>query len=279
TALGAGAWWVGVGRFTSVPGVLQLTEAAATKSLDQAGLGVEVGRGAYSETVPEGRVLATDPKAGDRILNGGTVTLTLSLGKERYDVPKVRGLTEDAAQDAIAAAKLVAGTSREAYDEKVPEGKVVGSDPPAGIRVKPGTAVILTVSRGPKPIDIRDWTGRSADRAIAVLEQLGLVVDASEDWSTEVPIGRVISQSPSSGQLFRGDQVTLVVSKGPELVTIPSGLRATGVRYATRALEALGLVVKTRESDAYLGLGFVSSVDPGEGEQVPIGSTVYLYLV
>lgn len=277
--LGGGAWWLGVGRYTQVPGVLRVSQAQAEATLADAGLQAKLGTGAYSETVPEGNVLASDPGAGDRVLDGGTVTLTLSLGKERYDVPSVRGMSEDAAQDALAAVNLVSSPSQEIYHEKVPEGRVVRSDPPAGTSVKPGTSVVLYVSLGPKPIEIRDWTGRDAARAAQVLGDAGLKVSITEQYDNTVPAGRVISQDPIVGPLFRGDTVNLVVSKGPELVTIPSGLRATGVGYATQVLEDLGLKVKTRHSDAYLGLGFVSSVSPGEGEQVPLGSTVYLYLV
>lgn len=277
--VGGGAWWLGVGRYTSVPAVLQLSQADAESKLSAAGLRVKVGPAAYSETVPKDAVLASDPGPGDRILHGGLVTLTLSLGKERYDVPAVRGLDEDAAQDALAKVKLVAAPSQEIYHEKVPEGRVVRSDPPAGTPLKPGTSVVLYVSLGPRPIEIRDWTGKDAAKASQALGDAGLKVVVDEEYDNTVPAGRVISQDPTAGPLFRGDTVTLVVSKGPELVTIPSGLRASGVDYATQVLEDLGLKVKTRKSDAYLGLGFVSSLSPGEGEQVPLGSTVYLYLV
>ncbi|MDP3894926.1 PASTA domain-containing protein, partial [Nocardioides sp.] len=81
------------------------------------------------------------------------------------------------------------------------------------------------------------------------------------------------------GTLFRGDEVRLVVSKGPELVTVPAGLVRSGVADATERLEALGFKVTTERSELYLGLGFVASVSPGEGEQVRKGSTITLYLV
>ena len=42
-----------------------------------------------------GRVVATDPAPGGQVLDGGTVTVTISLGKERYDIPKLKGMTED----------------------------------------------------------------------------------------------------------------------------------------------------------------------------------------
>jgi beta-lactam-binding protein with PASTA domain len=73
--------------------------------------------------------------------------------------------------------------------------------------------------------------------------------------------------------------VQLVVSKGPELVQIPDDIVASGKDAARQELEALGFVVDEQESDGYLGLGYVYSVSPGEGEMVPAGSTITLYLV
>ena len=100
-AVGAGAWWFGEGRYTPTPGVLGLTQSAAQQELEDAGLSGEVGDGVYSETVPEGKVVSTDPDPGDNVLDGGTVTLVLSLGKERYAIPTLRGQSEDEAQDAL----------------------------------------------------------------------------------------------------------------------------------------------------------------------------------
>ena len=51
-------------------------------------------------------MIETDPAAGSRILDDGTVTVTMLLGAERYKVPKVRGMSEDAAQDALLERKL-----------------------------------------------------------------------------------------------------------------------------------------------------------------------------
>jgi len=76
-----------------------------------------------------------------------------------------------------------------------------------------------------------------------------------------------------------GDTVTLVVSKGPELVEVPSGLVAMGVGAATDELESLGFEVDVQNSDNYIGLGFVFSTSPGSGDLVARGSTITLYLI
>ena len=278
--LGLGAWWFGWARWTQTPSVLGLNETAAVQKLESAGLEVDTGDPTYSETVAAGKVLSTDPGAGERVLDGGSVTVVLSLGKERYEVPKVRGMSEDAAQDALAGSNLEFGDSIGRYSDTVEEGAVLGSDPAAGTSLRPGTVVDLFVSEGPKPIKLRDWTGRDADAAQAWFEKRELDVARGEpQFSDTVPEGNVVSQTPASGTLFRGETVTLVVSQGPQLVEVPGGLIASGVDSARSELEALGFVVDVQEADEYIGLRFVLRVDPRSGSMVPRGSTITLYLI
>jgi serine/threonine protein kinase/beta-lactam-binding protein with PASTA domain len=279
-AAGLGAYWFGWARYTATPGVIGLTQQAATAKLDRAGLDVKVGDPAYSEDVPKGRVLSTDPDPGSRVLDHGTVTLSISLGKERYAVPKLARMTVDQAQDALLKQHLTYGRSILRYDDSAPKGMVLASNPAAGRREPPGFQVDLIVSRGPRPIHVRDWTGASADRAVRVLRAQGLEVDTShQEFSDSVPEGHVIAQTPGAGVLHRGDTVSLTVSKGPELVQIPGNLRAMGVEAAKELLQGLGFQVRIEHSDLYLGLGYVASSDPRPGSMAPRGSTVILRIV
>jgi eukaryotic-like serine/threonine-protein kinase len=278
--LGVGAWWFVDGRYTSTPSVLGLTRADAQSELAGAGLEVEWGDRAYSETVPLGHVVATDPGPGGKVLDGGTVTVSLSLGKERYDVPRLTGMTEDEAQDALAETNLGFGTTAEAWSDTVPEGQVISSSPRAGTTLRPDAPVDLVVSKGPKPVDLKDWVGKSVEDALAWLEARGLTGDVvGEEFSDSVDEGDVISMDPPGGTtVHRGDEVSFVVSKGPELIEVPS-VRAQGVDAATETLEALGFDVVTEEASGYLGLGFVFSQNPGGGEMVPVGSTITLSII
>ncbi|MGH3361965.1 MAG: PASTA domain-containing protein, partial [Nocardioides sp.] len=277
--LGVAAWWFGFARYTPTPAVIGLGKAAAVEKLEAAGLEAELAEKAYSETVPAGKVLGTDPAAGDRVLDGGTVTVTLSLGKERYDVPQLRGMTEDEAQDALTGTSLMFGESTGAWSATVPEGTVIRSDPAAGTTLRPDAVVDLVLSKGPKPIEVRDFTGRSADRATAYFERREVPVEQTEEFSDTVPEGRVISQDPTTGTVFRDETVRLVVSQGPELVEVPSGLVASGVDAARQRLTDLGFQVEVQNSAGYIGLGYVYSTDPEAGTMVPKGTTITLYLV
>jgi serine/threonine-protein kinase len=279
-AAGLGAYWFGWARYTATPGVIGLTQKAATAKLDQAGLDVKLGDPAYSEQVPKGHVVSTDPSPGSRVLDNGTVTLTMSLGKERYAVPKLAGKTVDQAQDLLLEAHLAYGRSFHKYDDSAAKGMVIGSTPKAGVREAPGFQVDLIVSKGPRPIHVRDWTGKSADEAIRAMSAKGLQVDASNrQYSDDVQQGYVIAQDPATGVLHRGDTVSLTVSKGPQMVEVPGDLRGMGIEAARSALKSLGFDVELEKTDFYVGLGYVVGSDPSPGSMAPHGSTVTLKIV
>ena len=231
----------------------------------------------FDEKVPAGQVLSVDPGAGKTVQRGTEVRLVVSKGPERYAVPPVVGMTLAEARARITEVNLKVGKVSEAFNEKVPEGQVVSAKPGPGASLKKGTAVAMTVSKGRKPIEVPDLTGKDAKDAARALKELGLKVDAStEENSDTVPTGGVVRQEPRDGTLFRGDTVRLVVSKGPVLVDVPNVV-GQQVDEARRILEAAGFVVDVRRA---LG-GFFGTVRLQEpaGGQAPKGSTVSVTIV
>ena len=271
-------WWLGIGRFTTTPGVINLSQSAAEAKVEKAGLDFEVAKREFSETVVAGSVISTDPGAGSRIVQGGTVEAVVSKGPERYDVPRLHGKTLEKADELLTAANLTLGNVTQVFNETVPEGMVVKATPSAGTEVPPGAAVAVTVSKGPQPIRIPDFTGKDADRAEARLSEKGFKVETSEENSDDVDKGLVISQTPSSGKGFKDDVIELVVSKGPVLVEVPR-LATQSVDDARATLEGLGFVVKVEKTDLYIGWDRVVRQSPGGGEMAPRGSTITLSIV
>jgi serine/threonine-protein kinase len=273
-----GGWYLGVARYTSTPGVLNLSEAAARVKLDQAGLSLEVEDKAWSETVTKGHVISTDPEPGERVRKEGTVGAVLSLGPERHKVPDVRGMTLDDAQQALLDSRLEFGEDVGRFSERVAKGKVIATDPKIGTSLRRNTAVDVIVSKGPRPIKIPDLTGRPADRATRTLEQLGFEVETTAVNSDSVREGRIVSQSPDSGTGQKDDVISLVVSKGPVMVTVPDVVRM-GLGAATQTLEDAGFRVRVRRASLYIGVQYVVSTDPGGGTKAPRGSTVVVSVV
>ncbi len=271
-------WYLGVARYTSTPGVINLSQAAARVKLDKAGLSMTVKDKAWSETVTKGHVISTDPAPGERVREDGTVGAVLSLGPERHKVPDVRRQSLDDAQQALLDAKLEYGERVDRFHERVAEGKVIGTDPKIGTPLRRNRAVDVIVSKGPRPIKIPDHTGKPADRATRALEDLGFEVEATEVNSDDVREGRIVSQSPDSGTGQKGDTISLVVSKGPEMVEVPEVVRM-GLGAATERLEKAGFKVKVRQASLYIGVQYVVSTDPAGGSKAPKGSTVVVSVV
>jgi serine/threonine-protein kinase len=272
------SWYLVEGRFTSAPALSALSQAEARQVAERAGLRLQVDE-AYDETVPPGTVISTDPGPGARVVDGGQIEAVVSRGPERYPMPAVVGLTRSAATAALDGGHLRTGRVTEAWSTTAPVGTVTQASTAPGTRLRPETVVDLTVSKGPRPIPVTDYTGRSAGTAAAALEKAGFTVVVERENSDSVAAGRVLSQTPRSGSGQAGDTVTLTRSLGPVLVTVPN-VRAMGIRAAERVMADAGFKTTVRPAAVnYLGVGFVVSTDPGARAQAPKGSTITLYVV
>jgi beta-lactam-binding protein with PASTA domain len=271
--IGTTAWYYGIHRYTSTPDLVNLVPAAAAAKAEQAGLRTNLANQDYSEDVAAGRVVRTDPASGDRIRKNGEIGLTVSKGPERYHVPQLVGLQLDAAQQALSPVKLITGQINDQYSETVPQGLVLAISPKFNTVVKPGTAINFAVSKGKRPIDVPDLTGKSYREASKALRKLGFAVGRTEQYDAKVPEGNVISQTPNSGTLFAKDKVQLVVSKGPPLVDVPN-VKRKSLAEAQQILTDAGFVVKVEKAPFNLGLNIVAAQNPGSGKKAQPGTTV-----
>ncbi len=276
----AAGWYLaaGPGKTVVVPGILGLDRATAEAELTAVDLTLTVASEEYSETVDKGLIISADPEPGSDARAGSAVGVVLSLGPERFAVPEVIGLTVDEASAALAGARLALGSVVEEYDPVAPAGQVIGADPPVGDSLKGGTPVNLVVSMGPKPVKIPDLAGTPLGDAQAQLEDAGLVVTVTEDFSTDYSFGNVISTSPGAGEKVDvGGTVELVVSKGPPPVPVPDVIGLSRGD-AVITLENAGFVVSVNEPPL-TPLDEVVLQDPGGGTELPYGSTVTITVI
>ncbi|MFF5443593.1 Stk1 family PASTA domain-containing Ser/Thr kinase [Streptomyces sp. NPDC012888] len=271
--LGTGVWYVSSGQFTQVPNLLGKTEAEARKELSAAGLGVERIDRKFSEAFERGTVMDSAPGSGKRIRGNGAVTLVVSRGPETVSVPNVKGKPLEAAKAELAGEGLAPGMVTTAFSQDVPQGAVLSTDPAAGDRRAPDTAVAIVVSKG-RPVPVPSTVGLPADQARAALERLGLKVQqAPEQVNSPQPAGRVANQSVAAGtQAAAGDTVVLTVSKGPRLLPVPQ-VTGQDAASARQALEAAGFKVKVDRPFIPLGDSVESQSVPG-GQTAPEGSTI-----
>jgi serine/threonine-protein kinase len=166
------------------------------------------------------------------------------------------------------------------FSETVPRGTVIDQDPEPGHRYRRGSAITVTVSRGPDRVAIPDVRGKTEEEAGALLDAQRLnVVLAPREFNREVPEGSVIEQVPgpsAARDTKPGTSVTLVVSKGPEPVTVPSVEGRTRAE-AEDTLKSAGLVAKVvLVFDDDIAAGTVIHQDPPGGETAARGDTVTL---
>ncbi|MFJ4014416.1 Stk1 family PASTA domain-containing Ser/Thr kinase [Streptomyces sp. NPDC090026] len=273
--VGAGVWYINSGQFTRVPALIGTTEAQARERLDAAGLDVRGVRLEFSESVPRGSVLRTDPGTNERVRGNGSVTLVVSRGPRIVKVPDLAGRPLEQAQEALREAGLAPGVVTREFDETVQQGAVIRTDPEAGSSRSPDSAVSLVVSRG-APVDVPDVTGGSAAAARQALEGAGLNVELAPGRVNSPHLaGSVARQSAAEGtRLAAGDTVTLTLSKGPRMVPVPDVVGAP-VEEAKALLEAAGFAVEIRKTFPFLG-DEVASQSVAGGEEAPEGSTITL---
>jgi beta-lactam-binding protein with PASTA domain len=204
---------------TTVPNVVNLTQAAATTAITGAGLVVGTVTQQSSATVLAGRVSSQNPVSGVGVPAGSAVNLVVSTGPVPTPgpvaVPNVLNLTQAAATAAINGAGLVLGTISQSSSTTVPAGSVISQNPNAGTSVAAGSAVALIVSTGPVAVpSVVNLTQAAATTAISFA---GLAIGTvSTESNATVPSGSVISQNPSAGtNVEGGSAVSIVVSTGP----------------------------------------------------------------
>jgi eukaryotic-like serine/threonine-protein kinase len=274
-AAGAG-WWYAAGRWATTPSLYELTAKTAVAKGKSAGVNVVVGTATNSSVVPQGEVVTQSPESNHRLLRGGTVTVHLSSGPVHYTVPAfTAGTTTDSEyQAALSAVHLTWVEAPPQNDPTIPSGDVLSVSPAPGASLVANTPVTITVSSGPAPIAIPDYTGKPATEAQTALTALGFnVATPTQDYSTTVPAGSVISQSPDTGTAQAGATISLDVSKGPQLIAVPN-VTNEKTAAAEAALSALGF--KYFLVRAPFGPGVVYAQSPAAGSMKPPGTTVTL---
>ena len=200
------------------------------------------------------------------LLNGG--------GGKTNAVPSVVGLTQSAAEKAVAKAGLTSKVVN-APSATTKKGLVISTSPPFGTKVAPNSVVTLKVSAGPKKIKMPKVTGESEATAQSQLQNFHVVTKTAPN-STK-PAGTVVSQSPAAGTLLLPNStVTISVSGGGTQVQDTVGdPQATAVSILQNQGFKVHVITAAGPSSATPGNVF--NQNPSSGT-LPQGSTVTIYV-
>jgi len=272
--LAALTWYVGIGPGSKVvvPSLAGLTLQQAKSQLKDLGLNLNIAREEFSEDIPEGKVISSDPAGGGRSEPDGTVSVTISRGKERYAVPNLQGLKLEVAESLLKDNKLIVGEVIEEFSTEFPKNFIMRSAPAAGEKIKRDSQVNIFISKGIEQVGISSYKGKSGEQALNELTEAGFEVETKYVFSEDLPVGAVISQSPAAGEADKGSTVTLLVSKGSEFVFIPN-IFSVSEEKAIATLKDLDLKVTVKKVGNKKNK-VVTNVSPKVGTKVKRGSNV-----
>lgn len=263
-------WWFfsGPGSYRVLPAAQDVPCDASTASctltnanwdnyralLDDEGIAYQVTE-RNDDSVPAGSIISTSPSlVGSHVsIRGGIVDVVVSQGAVQLTVPSdlLDASTADG-KDPLAALAATGFTnvqhdeSADQYSLTVPQGAAISVTPAPGSTVDHSTTVTVVLSKGLKPITFPDVVGKTRTEAESTLAPDNLTITWKQEYSDSVEEGTVISASAAAGDaLHWGDSVTITVSQGPQMATVPD---VVGNSYddAEKTLTALGFKVEKK---------------------------------
>ena len=232
----------------------------------------------YSDEYEEGYVMVQNPKAGDMVKRGRTVTLTVSKGAEEKEMPRLENETETNAMKTLEALDL--GLKIVIKDENssdVKQGSVVRTEPEAGEKLKKGQEVILYISLGQNKMpDLKNDTRSNAETRLRALD-IGLSIIFLEEESDTVEEGKVTRTDPAAGsQIKEKDTITVYISTGDGKIAVPPVVGFTKME-AISLLKDADLTYEVREMyDPTVENGKVISQSEMPNSKVEKGTVVVI---
>ena len=227
------------------------------------------------------------------VFKSGKTTTTARIGttaqsddteSEKYTVDNYIGMSLSAAREKIDGKFKI--KVEEEYSDEYAKDLVISQDPESDTELEAGKTLTLVVSKGARTEDkvsVPGVVGEKESSAKSTLEAAGLKVSVKTKYSTDVAKGKVISQSPGSGnQVAKNSTVVITVSKGEKPETM---VRVPNLRYFTESearseLKNSNLVlgsVLTEYSDS-VEKGLVIRQTVSSGSKVKEGTAVGIYV-
>ena len=210
-----------------VPDVVGKQMTLAKQILEDKNLRVKIAE-TYDASVPAGQVVSQYPEAGSKVKEQRLVTVYISKGGEEIEMPDLKGLSRENAEEKLKKVGLKLGSI---YEKNSSEeaGTVIAKDPRAGSKISKGQSVDITVSKGEKKqkIALPDYRGASLDAAKANLSSNKLRVGSLSREASSQPEGTIIGQSPAAGsEVSEGTAIDFVLA-GPSKTVDKSPAKPT----------------------------------------------------
>jgi serine/threonine-protein kinase len=192
-----------------IPDTSKLTSEAAVKALSALPLATPVIIESFSDTIPEGLVISTDPAAGTEVKRGAAIRILVSKGIEQILMIDYTGKTGDEALNTLVDGGFKVYPKYE-FSETVPMGAVISQSPNDAKNYPKGTKITLVISKGSNFVFIPNVYSLTESKAKATLSALDLKVTVKRMGNKAIK--RVTNISPKVGtKVIRGSKVTITV--------------------------------------------------------------------
>ena len=192
-----------------IPNISKLTSEAAVKALSALPLATPVIVESFSDTIPEGLVISTDPIAGTQVKRGAAIRILVSKGIQQIAMVDFTGKTGDEALNTLVDSGFKVYPKYE-FSETVPMGAVISQTPNDAKNYPKGTKIALIISKGSNYVFIPNVYSLTESKAKSTLSALDLKVTVKRMGNKAIK--RVTNISPKVGtKVIRGSKVTITV--------------------------------------------------------------------
>ncbi|MFE9866417.1 Stk1 family PASTA domain-containing Ser/Thr kinase [Streptomyces sp. NPDC005506] len=198
-------------EIVKVPDVRGTGPAEARRALKKVGLVPGMVTKEFSEDIGQGEVIRTDPGAGAERHPDSAVALVVSKGSP-VDVPDLTGLSVQEATDALDEEGLKAEVLPGRVNSPEAAGDIARQSPGGGTRAAAGDTITLTVSKGPRMVDVPDVTGKDVDEATRLLKDAGFEVEVDRPFLSFSDT--IASQSVDGGDRAPEGSTITIKTKG-----------------------------------------------------------------
>ncbi|MGW2489551.1 Stk1 family PASTA domain-containing Ser/Thr kinase [Streptomyces sp. NPDC001606] len=256
-----------------VPNFVGQTVSSARSMADNVDLKVTVGSRKACQEQPKGNVCAQNPDAKTSVDKGTTITLTVSTGAPKVQVPDVRGLQFDQAESQLKG-KGFQVEKKTVVSTQTPG--VVTAQDPVNVEKEKGTVITLTVAKAEEKVTVpNDVVGKSCDDAKTELQNLGLAPTCNDVAVTDpAQDGKVQSTNPAAGtQVSKNTPIAVNVGKLQNNQVQVPGIQGQKLKDAKQMLAQAGLQLGNVQGSNDDNAVVVSS-NPTPGSTVNSGQTV-----
>ncbi|WP_049656874.1 Stk1 family PASTA domain-containing Ser/Thr kinase [Kitasatospora sp. MY 5-36] len=228
--------------------------------------------------IKKDQVCTQTPPSGTQVAETSTITVQVSSGPAKAQVPGVVGKPKDQATKALADLGFTNVTTEYKDDDTAAQDTVTAQDPAPNAAVDPSAPIKLTVSQGKAKVTVPNVAGAQKEDAQATLQGLGFQVDVSKTAPAPDPskVNTVASQSiPANTKAPANSKISLTIFKAQDKPQVPP-LANVKLGAAADQLKALGLTYVVVSGPPDPNATILQS-NPPAGTQVDPNTQIQLY--